>query len=371
MEKRFRQSMPAWFKQNGYSTVSVGKVSHHPGGLGGPDWNDPAQVEMPESWDTRLLKAGPWQHPRGWMHGLAHGEIRKNASEMDVFQSVEGEDSIYPDGGSIEVAVEQLDQLAKSDTPFFLAVGILRPHLPFGAPAKYFELYKNAKLPTIKAYKKPAGKTTWHQSGEFMKYNRWGRNPNQDADFAELVRKHYAACVSYADAQVGKLLLRLKESGAMDRTIIVLWGDHGWHLGEHAIWGKHSLFEQSLRSPLIICHPQVNSASIVDSVVESRDIFPTLCDLAGVEKPEGLNGQVIASSEPTDLLQTGRGIAISYTRSAKTIRTARYRLIAHDDGFLELYDHKVDATEEHNVASIQSDLAQELLAAMNLAWQQK
>ncbi|RMF43334.1 MAG: iduronate-2-sulfatase, partial [Planctomycetota bacterium] len=91
-------SLPSWFRFHGYTTVAVGKVSHHPGGMGGPDWNDPSQLEMPDSWDRNLLPAGPWQHPRGWMHGLANGEIRGDAKQMDVFQAVEGPDEIYPDG---------------------------------------------------------------------------------------------------------------------------------------------------------------------------------------------------------------------------------------------------------------------------------
>ena len=127
-------SLPAYFREQGYTTVSVGKVSHHPGGNGGPDWNDETKLEMPESWDRHLLPAGPWQHPRGWMHGLANGEIREDDKKMDVYQSTAGEDSIYPDGVMIPVAIDQLQDLAKEEKPFFLAVGILRPHLPFGAP---------------------------------------------------------------------------------------------------------------------------------------------------------------------------------------------------------------------------------------------
>ena len=125
-------SMPAWFRQHGYTTVSVGKVSHHPGGLGGPDWNDVTKLEMPRSWDQLHLPALDWQHPRGWMHGLAHGEIRVKAGDMDVFQSIEGPDKIYPDGVSVDEALKQIDRLTEENgRPFFLAVGILRPHLPF------------------------------------------------------------------------------------------------------------------------------------------------------------------------------------------------------------------------------------------------
>ena len=141
-------SMPAWFRQHGYTTVSVGKVSHHPGGRGGKDWDQDDQPEMPLSWDRHLMPCGPWQHPRGAMHGLANGEIRVNAGQMDVYQATAGEDSIYPDGLIVDESLRQLDQLTSnaSGKPFFLAVGIIRPHLPFGAPAKYLKHYRDAEL---------------------------------------------------------------------------------------------------------------------------------------------------------------------------------------------------------------------------------
>jgi iduronate 2-sulfatase len=343
-------SMPAWFRKNGYTTVSIGKVSHHPGGRGGPDWDDEAQPEMPNSWDRHLLPAGAWLHPRGWMHGLANGEIRSDATKMDVFQSVDGPDTTYPDGVAVDESLKQLGQLATDkQKPFFLAVGILRPHLPFGAPAKYLEPYRHVQLPPIPHPQKPAGKTTWHNSAEFMKYNRWDRNPNTDAAFAIEVRKHYAACVSYADAQVGRIMKQLEDSGAAKNTIVVLWGDHGWHLGEHAIWGKHALFEESLRSPLIIRHPDIkHPGHASQSVVETLDVFPTLCELAGLPKPEFAQG---VSLRP--LLNNPEAAghpAISYTDSARTIRNATHRLIAHKDGFVELYDHTTPTGETVNVA---------------------
>ena len=310
-------SMPAWFRNAGYTTVSVGKVSHHPGGLGGSDWNDPEQLEMPNSWTRHLLPSGPWQHPRGWMHGLANGEIRNNAKDMDVFQSFDGSDMAYPDGISIAEALKQMDQLAAdTERPFFLAVGILRPHLPFGAPAKYLDHYNDAQLPPIAHPSKPDGKTTWHKSGEFMKYNRWKRDPNQDAEFATEVRKHYAACVSYADAQVGRLLKRLKESGQDDNTIVVLWGDHGWHLGEHAIWGKHALFEESLHSPLIIRRPSGDTVGTkTDSLVETIDVFPTLCELAGIQRPQSHHG--VSLVKMLDTPDVAGHPAIAYTGSSR------------------------------------------------------
>ncbi len=359
-------SMPAWFRKQGYTTVSVGKVSHHPGGRGGNRWEDPSDFEMPNSWDRHLLPAGAWKDPRGWMHGLANGEIRNDRLKkggtltMDVFQATAGPDSIYPDGISVDEALRQMDQLAAdSEKPFFLAVGILRPHLPFGAPAKYLQRYADVQLPPTPHPAKPTGRTTWHGSGEFMKYNRWNRNPNTDAEFALEVRKHYAACVSYADAQVGKLLERLNKTGSAKNTIVVLWGDHGWHLGEHAIWGKHALFEESLHSPLIVSYPGIRRpGESTDSIVETLDLFPTLCELTGVFQPDFVHG---SSLKPIldDPAATGHS-AIAYTNKASTIRTPRHRLILHKDGYAELYDHDSPEKETKNIAETNQQLVAQL-----------
>ncbi len=331
-------SLPAWFRQNGYTTVSVGKVSHHPGGRGGNDWDSDDQPEMPESWDRHLLPAGPWLHPRGAMHGLADGEIRKNAKDMAVYQSLDGSDESYPDGLITNEALAQLEALAGCGTnkPFFLAVGIIRPHLPFGAPAKYMAHYRDIPLPEIPHPGKPVGKTTFHGSGEFMKYNRWGRNPNIDPVFSTLVRKHYAACVTYADSMVGKILRKLDSLGQTDNTIIVLWGDHGWHLGEHSVWGKHTLFEESLRSPLVIAHKGMpDPGKPTEAVVETIDIYPTLCQLAALDTPKFLHGQSLVP-QLYDPCTAGR-VAVSYVGSAQTIRTETHRMILHQSGDSELY----------------------------------
>jgi iduronate 2-sulfatase len=298
------------------------------------------------------------------MHGLANGEIRKNAKDMDLFQSVVGPDEIYPDGPAIHETLNQLDLLSKADKPFFLATGILRPHLPFGAPAKYMEHYKDAKLPPIPHPKKPGGQTTWHGSGEFMKYNRWGKNPNMDPAFALAVRKHYAACVSYADAQVGKIIDRLNKLGLGKNTLIVVWGDHGWHLGEHAIWGKHSLFEESLRSPLIIVDPVIQRPGVItNSIVETIDLFPTLCDLVDLQKPDFLDGSSLLPLLK-DPKAASDSTAISYNGKAKTIRTTTHRLIKHRKGHLELYDHTSPERETKNIAKENPELANKLAAKL-------
>ena len=354
-------SMPAWFRQSGYATVAVGKISHHPGGWGGPNWDDPTKLEMPDSWDRTLLPAGPWQHPRGAMHGLANGEIRKKAGEMDLYQAVPGEDTIYPDGLIADEALRQLDQLTgdPAKKPFFLAVGLIRPHLPLGAPARYLARYRDVELPPTPHPEKPEGRTTWHSSGEFMKYNRWMRNPNEDAEFALEVRRHYAACVSYADALVGRLLDKLEASGAADETIVVLWGDHGWHLGEHAVWGKHTLFEESLRSPLLIAAPGMAAAGEpTRAIVETIDLFPTLTDLTGLPKPDFVHG---VSLRPVLENPKAPGHpAVAYQRKARTIRTESHRLIDHGDGYAELYDHASPERETRNIAKQHPQLVEEL-----------
>jgi len=362
-------SMPEWFRTHGYTTVSVGKVSHHPGGRGGQNWNDSTKNEMPGAWDKHILPVGEWKHPRGIMHGLAHGEIRIKPGDMDVYQHVRGDDTIYPDGLITNEALKQLRVLSSDkEKPFFLAVGIIKPHLPFGAPESYYEMYEGVKLPEIKHPQKPEGKSTWHRSGEFNQYNLWGKDPNEDEDFADELRQHYAACVSYADAQVGKILAELKQTGADKNTIVVLWGDHGWHLGEHAIWGKHTLFEESLHSPMIIHHPKMkNNGSKTNAIVETLDIFPTLCDAAGIEIPKFTQGVSLKGLlENTDT--TGH-IAYAYNNNATTIRTATHRLVLHKSGFVELYDHTTAEKETKNKADNNPELVEALMLKLKAKMQ--
>lgn len=352
-------SMPEWFRQHGYTTVSVGKVSHHPGGRGGANWDVATQIEMPGAWDRHLMPSGAWQHPRGAMHGLANGNIREKSNEHNLLEAFDGDDSSYPDGLITTEALEQLSQLAEANKPFFLAVGLIRPHLPFGAPKKYLDLYKDVELPPIPHPQKPSHKTTWHGSGEFMQYNNWQRDPRTDPEFADNVRRHYAACVSYADAQVGKLLEQLESTGQADNTIILVWGDHGWHLGEHSVWGKHTLFEESLHSPLIVYSPGMpqpgqQSAAIVETV----DIFPTLCDLAALDTP----GFTVGSSLLPQIQdpQSAGHSAIAYTGRAQTIRTENYRLILHKNGTTELYDHREPNAETTNLSTNQTATVKQL-----------
>ena len=353
-------SMPEWFRKRGYTTVSVGKISHYPGGRCGKGWADDSILELPRSWDRHLMPVGKWKNPQGAMHGYANGKrrIRKTKKNF-VFESVEGPDTIYPDGLIAKEGLKQLEQLAAEEKPFFLAIGLIKPHLPFGAPKKYLELYDGVELPPIPHPQKPQGVTTWHKSGEFMGYNRWGKNPNKDKAFATQVRKHYAACVSYADKHVGDIMSKLKETGADKNTIVVLWGDHGWHLGEHSVWGKHCLFEESLHSPLIVYYPGIEQAGQKsDAVVETVDLFPTLCELADLPVPKFAQGHSLQPilADPTATGHT----AIAHYTTRRTLRTATHRLIEHEDGNVELYDHTSPEKETQNIATANPDLVKKL-----------
>jgi iduronate 2-sulfatase len=357
--KAHSPSLPVWFRQHGYQTVAVGKISHHPGGLAGENWSDPKQVEMPDAWDRSYMPSGPWLHPRGAMHGLANGQIRRNAGDMDVFEAFDGSDMAYPDGWITEAAVAELNSLSATEEPFFLAVGIIRPHLPFGAPSQYLDSYANTEFPPIPHPNKPKGLSTWHPSGEFMKYNRWGKDPNTDADFADDVRRHYAASVTYADAQIGRILAHLESLGLDENTVVVLWGDHGWHLGEHAIWGKHALFEESLHAPLIIRAPDLTAPGQPTAGIASTvDIFPTLCDLAGLPVLPQLDGRSLRG-QLENPGAPGRP-AVSYFRGPVSLRTETHRLTVHENGATELYDHTSPEKETRNLAADQTAMVQQL-----------
>lgn len=352
---------PAHFRNHGYQTVAIGKISHYPGGLGGENWNDPEKVELPGAWDTNLMPTEPWKHPRGGMHGYAGGVPR--GTYRPVREHNEGDDFTYTDGWITREALTQMDRLAATGKPFLLAVGIMKPHLPFACPKSYLDVYRDAKLPAIPHPEKPEGLSTWHASGEFFGYHHEVKNPRDNPAYADQMRMSYAACVSYADAQVAQLLARLDKLHLSSNTIVVLWGDHGFHLGEHAIWGKHTLFEESLRSPLIVRKPGMEKPGTPSkAVVETVDIYPTLCELTGVAAPAGLSGESLARYLADPSIESGE--AYGYWQGRKTIRTTEYRLIRHPGKgktpAYELYDHTGGDGETKNIAESKPEVVKKL-----------
>lgn len=353
-------ALPALFRQNGYRTVSVGKITHFPGGRGGKGWADGPE-ELPGAWDESLMPSGPWKTPEGAMHGYANGLTRQQAGKdpvkKPVNQSVAGDDRTYPDGWTADEAVKRLNELAGTGKPFFLAAGFIKPHLPFAAPESYFEATSGITAPVPRAGEKPAFPTTWHGSGEFRQYRANEGDPFREPSAAEAYRKAYLACVRYTDAQVGKLLAALDASSAAKNTIVVLWGDHGFLLGEHAIWGKHCLFEEALHSPLILRVPgQKMPGEAADAIVETIDIYPTLAALAGLPLSKELDGRSLVP-QLEDPAAASDGMAASFWQGSATLRTDTHRLIVSgkDPAKMELYDHREDPAETVNRAAKQEE----------------
>lgn len=360
-------SLPALFRTNGYRTISVGKITHYPGGRGGKGWQDGPE-ELPGAWDICTMPTGPWKTPEAAMHGYAGGVPRsKGAQKSPLTEFVEGDDKTYPDGWIEEEAVARLEEAAGTGKPFFLAAGFIKPHLPFVAPASYGKDLGSIQVQLPKAIAKPDFPTTWHASSEFRQYRFDQGDPFQSPEAAEAYRRAYLACIRYTDAQIGKLLSALERSGAAKNTVVVLWGDHGWLHGEHGIWGKHCLFEEALRSPLIIRVPGLKGAGEKsEQIVETIDLFPTLADLAGIAAPGSLDGK---SLQP--LLENPEsasdGLAIGAWQDKITIRNDRFRMIISrkNADYLELYDHQKDPGEQSNVAKENPENVASLLKLLN------
>ena len=352
-------ALPALFRQQGYRTVSVGKITHYPGGRGGKGWADGPE-ELPGAWDESLMPGGTWKTPEGAMHGYANGMTRQQAgkdpAKKPVSQSVAGDDRTYPDGWTADEAVKRLTDLAAGDQPFFFAAGFIKPHLPFAAPESFFKATSEITAPVPRAAEKPAFPTTWHGSGEFRQYALNEGDPFREPSSAEAYRRAYLACVRYTDAQVGKLLAALEASPAAKTTIVVLWGDHGFLLGEHAIWGKHCLFEEALHSPLIIRVPgQKKPGEAAEAIVETVDLYPTLAALAGLPISKELDGRSLVP-QLEDPAAASDGQAAGFWQGSATLRTDRHRLIlsGKDRATVELYDHREDPAETVNVAQSQA-----------------
>ena len=262
-------------------------------------------------------------------------------------------DSDLPDGLMAETAVETLRNYKASGQRFFLGLGFFKPHLPFVAPKQDWEAFSDVKLPAP-----PEGKIDsefWHRSGEFYKYKAPHEKTRPlSSEGTNQSRRAYLACVRYTDRQVGKVLDALQELGLDEDTVVVLWGDHGWHLGEQEIWGKHSPFERANRSVLIIRIPGMKTAGVkTDAIVESLDLFPTLIELC---KPSFNKTQNLLDGESlAPLLRTGVGnqedVAISYWNDAISVRDQTHRLIFNKKTKVsKLYDLSIDSDNSVNSA---------------------
>jgi choline-sulfatase len=398
-------TLPQHFMRHGYTTVAIGKIYHNtiPDSLSwsepklhidgypfDPDavYRHPDNVAYQEARKARIIAAG-----RQDRHIDRYGEWYLKASATE---SVDLPDSVYYDGAQTDVAVRKLAELRDRGRPFFFAIGYYRPHLPFNAPQQYWDLYDRNAIPLADNPHLPADAPPMaiNNMRELRGYTDFTDVPHPldggvtDAE-ARLLKHGYYASVSYVDAQIGRLLDALDELGLAEHTIVVLWGDHGWKLGEHNSWAKMTDFEIDTRAPLIIKAPEHGARGLgIEQLVEFVDIYPTLCELAGLPTPDHLQGvsAVPLLEDPerswkqaafSQFLRTGIWVApdgIPYM--GYSMRTDRYRYTrwmnweTRQYVAAELYDHHGDPDETVNLAGRPeySGVVAELEAQRQAGW---
>lgn len=380
-------SMPEYLISQGYETTGIGKIYHKGSAAPGHDgksWSIPHV--QPDNFDPKYGDPmfSYYQNPetkkkmqalidKATEKGLGHGGLRNYVFDR-IKPSVENadvSDEAYQDGIYTVEAIKKLDMMVKEDKPFFLAVGYQKPHLPFIAPKKYWDLYDRdkIKLAEFQDFAKNSPRIAYHNFGELRSYSdisdtlRAG-DKLDEAKQRELIHG-YMACVSYIDAQLGKLLDELDRLGITDDTVIVLWGDHGWHLGDHTEWCKHSNFEQATRIPFMFAGPGVAKNTKSHHPVELVDLFPTIFQLANVKPSTQAEGKsLVPLMDEDDNTSFSRDYAASQyprwgERMGYTIRTDRYRYTEwFENGYRsykdlkekdivgkELYDYEKDPHE--------------------------
>lgn len=363
-------------KKNGYYTLGIGKITHHPDGHVYGYLDKPVdKLELPYSWDEMLLDDEKWGSGHNAFFGYADGSNRNSLKkEVKPYEAAEVEDDAYPDGLSANLAIKKLHELKDKNQPFFMGVGFFKPHLPFTAPKKYWDMYKteDIPLPPFASIPRNSTKASLHGSGEFNQYKLGEEKaslngPMSDA-YVRKMRHAYAACVSYVDAQIGKVLNELEKLGLAENTIVVVWGDHGWHLGDHLVWGKHTIHDRSLHSALLMRVPGIKGKSI-DKVVSTADIYPTLMELCNTPVGHELSGKSMVSllENPND--ENWRNTAYGYWGSGYSMRTPEYRIMRYFKkgcNEIELYDHVKDPNETKNIADEKPEVLQDLLPVLEL-----
>ena len=418
-------SMPQYFISQGYETAGIGKV-YDPRcvdkDIDKPSWSIPFYKDSKEYFPAGLGEPALGQYQlaetkakierltaEAKAKGMKGKELRDYVQNIvkPSLEHADVPDNAYEDGANVLHAKDILAQLSKGNRPFFFAVGIHKPHLPFCAPQKYWDLYKSEEMPVAEFQKHALNSTeyAYHNSGELRAFDDippLSSFSDQTMDIGlpiykqqELIHGYYA-CASYSDALIGQLLQSLDSLGLRGNTIIVIWGDHGWHLGDHDLWTKHTDFEQATHAPLIISTPGIKGNK-TQSMSEFVDIFPTLCDLTGIPIPQKLDGTSLAPVMKNPELKVKEYSISQYPRSEKStklkeagfpdgrvmgysLRTERYRItmwmaksfrsnLPYDESAvasIELYDYQKDPLETINVYNSKeyASVAKEMKANM-------
>lgn len=340
------ETLPSVFKKAGYHTVSNGKVFHDPKDSDEQSWSEPA-------WEP--VAKGPAFYAEESKQFVKRSD--RFGDRGPWYEGANEPDEVYYDGQVKAKAVADMKRLAARDEPFFLAVGFRRPHLPFNAPQKYFDLYDDTDFQPSALRDGPKGAPAGLKgSGEIHLYHFKGETYNSDEFHRQSLLGYYAA-VSFIDQQVGEILSTLDELGLRENTIVVLTSDHGFHLGEYNFWGKHNTLTNALHIPLIIDAPDAPPAVAPNALVSLVDLFPTLLDLAGIEADSGLRAQLIGKSL-APILQTPDATHKDYLysrfKAADTVitRDMIYTQYHSPDGAREamLFDLRIDPNETTNRA---------------------
>jgi iduronate 2-sulfatase len=336
-----KPTLPATFRRYGYHTVGNGKIYHQREDDADQSWSEP-----PFS-----LVNGPEENNHLTFHDKDSASYvggKKNRGPF--FEAADVPDNTYIDGQTCEKTIRDMRRLAKMERPFFLACGFVRPHLPFYAPKRYWDLYDREKIVLAdNRYKPKNAPGSLRGSGEVHSYHDRDITYNSTG-FHKIARHGYYACVSYADALVGKLVATLDELDLRENTIVVVWGDHGWHLGEHNFWGKHNLLHNSTHAPLIICAPGFKKGVRTDGIVELLDLYPTLCELAGIDPPEHLEGKSMVPLLRDPGLP-GKKAAYTKWRDGRVVTTRDFTYTEYRNNQRMLYDLGKDPDENVNVAA--------------------
>ena len=339
--------MPQWFKDHGYHTVSNGKVFHNIDDHSSAWSEDPWRVNM-EGYESHWAVYNKWEL---WMSDVSARTIHPKTMRGPFYESADLPDSAYQDGKVALKTISDLRRLKESGDPFFLACGFWRPHLPFNAPKKYWDLYNREEIPL--ADNNYRSENLPSQVRTPTEINAYGGVYDKSEEAFQRVAKHgYYACVSYVDAQIGKVLNELKALSLEESTIVIIFGDHGWHLGENSFWGKHTLMRRSTQIPLIIHVPGTNSGETL-SLVELVDLYPTLCDLTGIPQPQNqLQGRSFAPVFNDARFKTKDALFVQWGKGDNIINTRYSYAKWMKDGVVEaemLFDHKIDPDENHNM----------------------
>ena len=339
-------TLPQAFKEAGYYTMSVGKVFHHFNDRV-DSWSEAPWIVSPASGDWALYNK--WHV---WKNEIPEEELHPKSHRGPYCEAADVPDSCYEDYQIARKAVAELGRLKKANQPFFLAVGFRKPHLPFIAPQKYWDLYRRQDIKIAdNRYRSRDLPKQVQSSREIYQYTR--TDDTSAEAFHREARHAYYACVSFIDAQVGKVLDELKHLNLAENTIVVLLGDHGWHLGEHDFWGKHTLFNQATHAPFMVSYPGGAHGSS-NSIVEFVDIYPSLCEACDISLPTHVQGR---SFLPTLRNPKKRHRDYAFIQWGKGVNlvTPRYSYAQWYDGSQRvvgemLFDHRRDPQENRNVA---------------------